>query len=81
MNNFFSNAVKSGYFMYMAEAEGLDNLVSTRQAKLNAVVKDARRQAREIGAASVNLYEICANHNLDSLSFDEMQYIEQQANK
>ena len=38
---FFNDAVKSGFFMYMAEAEGQDDLVNTRQAKINAVIRDA----------------------------------------
>ena len=36
----FKNMVDSGYFMFMAEAEGFDNLVNTRTAKVNAVIKD-----------------------------------------
>lgn len=36
----FNDMVKSGYFMYMAEAEGYSNLVSTRTSKINAIIKD-----------------------------------------
>ena len=36
----FKDMVDSGYFMYMAEAEGHDKLVNTRTAKINAVIKD-----------------------------------------
>ena len=36
----FKNMVDSGYFMFMAEAEGFDNLVNTRTAKVNAIIKD-----------------------------------------
>ena len=36
----FKDMVDSGYFMYMAEAEGHDKLVNTRTAKVNAVIKD-----------------------------------------
>ena len=32
--------VDSGYFMYMAEQSGMDKLVNTRTAKINAVIKD-----------------------------------------
>lgn len=32
--------VKSGYFMYMAEAEGCTDLVNTRTAKINSAIKD-----------------------------------------
>ena len=36
----FKDMVDSGYFMYMAEQSGMDNLVNTRTAKVNAVIKD-----------------------------------------
>lgn len=36
----FNEMVKSGYFMYMAEAEGKTGLVNTRTAKINAIIKD-----------------------------------------
>lgn len=36
----FNDMVKSGYFMYMAEAEGCTGLVSTRTSKINAIIKD-----------------------------------------
>ena len=39
---FFNEMVDSGYFMYMAETEGHTNLVNTRTAKVNAVIKDLK---------------------------------------
>ena len=36
----FNSMVNSGYFMYMAEAEGFDNLVSTRTARINAAKRE-----------------------------------------
>ena len=36
----FNSMVNSGYFMYMAEAEGLDSLVSTRTARINAAKRE-----------------------------------------
>ena len=36
----FDKMVKSGYFMFMAEASGKTNLISTRTAKVNAAIKD-----------------------------------------
>lgn len=36
----FNNMVENGYFMYMAEAEGLTNIVNTRTAKINAAIQD-----------------------------------------
>ena len=32
--------VKSGYFPFMAEAGGYDDLVNTRQARINAAMKE-----------------------------------------
>ena len=36
----FNSMINSGYFMYMAEAEGFDNLVSTRTARINAAKRE-----------------------------------------
>ena len=36
----FNDMINSGYFMYMAEKEGHDSLISTRTAKINAAIKD-----------------------------------------
>jgi len=77
----FNEMVNSGYFCYMAEAEGLDDLVSTRTAKANAVIREAREQARLLGGASVNLYSICARHGLTDLTDKERRYIETGVNR
>ena len=77
----FKDMVDSGYFMYMAEAEGLDNLCTTRTAKANAVIKEARAQARSFGGASVNLNSICARHGLTDLTDKERAYIETGVNR
>ena len=36
----FKEMVNSGYFMYMAEAEGYHDLVNTRTAAINSIIKD-----------------------------------------
>ena len=36
----FREMVDTGFFMYMAEAEGLDSLVDTRTSRINAIIKD-----------------------------------------
>ena len=36
----FNDMVKSGYFPFMAEASGYDNLVNTRQARINAAQRE-----------------------------------------
>ena len=43
----FNSMVNSGYFMYMAEAEGLDNLVTTRTARINAAKKEFENRLRK----------------------------------
>ena len=79
--SWFTDAVDSGFFCYMAEAEGLDNLVSTREARINAVIKDARAQVRRNILSSVDLWDICSKHNLDSLTTNEMTRIEREVNR
>ena len=39
----FKEMVDSGYFQFMAEAEGLDSLITTRTAKINAAIKDFKK--------------------------------------
>lgn len=82
MSNFFSDSVRSGYFMYMAEAEGHDNLVNTRQAQLNAIVNDLRAVPRSdlrINPSNY-LYKACVNHSIEHLSDKEVRYIEDRIN-
>lgn len=73
----FNDMVKSGYFMYMAEAEGHDNLVSTRTAKINAVIKDLRNY--RLRGYNLNNYidTVLARHGLaeDMLSDAECERI------
>ena len=35
------------YFLYMAEAEGITEVVNTRQARINAIIKDCNAIARQ----------------------------------
>ena len=66
----FNKAIKSGYFMYMAEAEGLDNLVNTRQARLNAA-----RKEMPFNPSFTDVEAICLKHGLQSISEEELHYI------
>ena len=66
----FNEAIKSGYFMYMAEAEGFDNLVNTRQAKLNAVRKEL-----PFNPSYTDLEAVCLKHGLSTISEQELNYI------
>ena len=61
---FFNDMIKSGYFMYMAEAEGHDNLVNTRTAKINAVIKDFKSLVRRGVNPNDYIDQVLANHGL-----------------
>ena len=58
--------MKLDYFLYMAEASGMDNLVTTRTARINAAIKDFIMMAKagyninddDIQAAILGDYEI-----------------------
>ena len=68
----FSDWVNSGFFMYMAEAEGMDNLINTRTAKLNAI----RNELRSLYNFSFDDVEkICLKHDLNTISEKEYKYI------
>ena len=60
----FKDMVDSGYFMYMAEAEGHDELVSTRTAKINASIKDFKDIVRQGGNPNDYIDSVLAKHGL-----------------
>ena len=60
----FKEGIKSGYFMYMAEAEGMDSLVSTRTAKINASIKDFKSLVRQGKNPNYYIDEVLAKHGL-----------------
>jgi len=60
----FNDMVKSGYFMYMAEAEGLDGLVNSRSAKINASIKDFKYIVNQGGNPNDYIQEVLARHGL-----------------
>lgn len=62
--NMFKNEVKSGYFMYMAEAEGMDTVVNTRASKVNASIKDFKSLVRQGKNPNYYIDEVLANHGL-----------------
>ena len=69
--------MKLNYFLYMAEAEGFDDLVTTREARINAAIKDFIIMAKngynidndDIQAA------ILEDHRLQDISTKEAEYI------
>ena len=60
----FNDMVKSGYFMYMAEAGGHDNLVTTRTAKINASIKELRSLFQRGYNPNNYIDTVLANHGL-----------------
>ena len=50
----FNDMVKSGYFPFMAEAGGYDNLVNTREARVNAAMKEFEGALRRQQPTNIN---------------------------
>ena len=75
--SFFNETVKSGYFMYMAEASGMDGLVSTRTAKVNAAIKDFKYIVSQGHNPNFYIEEVLAKHGLseDNLTDRECRQI------
>lgn len=64
MQGMFTRMIQTGYFPYMAEAEGHDELISTRTAKINAVIKDFKSLIDKRVDPNLYKYEILASHGL-----------------
>lgn len=60
----FNEGIKSGFIPYMLEASGYDNLCSTKQAKINAVIKDFKSLIDKRVDPNLYKYEILASHGL-----------------
>lgn len=60
----FKEMVDSGYFMYLAEANGCDSLVTTRTAKINAIIKDFKNIVRQGKNPNNYIATILAKHGL-----------------
>ena len=65
------------YFLYMAEAEGVTEVVNTRQARLNAIVRDyiaLASQGININDPEVQNY-LAQKYNLEDLTAAEKHEI------
>jgi len=73
----FNDMVKSGYFMYMAEAEGKTNLVNTRTAKINAIIKDFKYIVQQGKDPNLYIDDVLAGYGLteDMLTQKECERI------
>ena len=62
--------INSNYFKYMAEASGMDNLIDTREAKINAIINDLRCSYEDPNLIWRN---ICYRHGIDPSSLTERE--------
>lgn len=73
---------KTDYFLFMNEAAGNDTIVSTRTAKINAVINDFISLVRE--KVDINDYDlqdsIFYHHNINPTD-DELLYIKKEVEK
>ena len=60
----FKDMVDSGYFQFMAEASGCDDLISTRTAKINAAIKDFKYIRDNYGNPNDYIDSVLADHGL-----------------
>lgn len=66
------------YFLFMAEAEGCDDLVTTKEAKMNAVIKEFKRLPSYYKTTAA-LFELAEKHNLQ-LDNEDLRYLERVLN-
>ena len=68
-----------GYWLYMNEAEGYDNIVNTRTAKINAIGRELRNAgyAGKVVPAAVFL-SYCAKHGINNVTQEEIKHIEEE---
>lgn len=67
-----------GYWLYMNEAEGYDNMVSTRLAKINAVGRELQERGYAGKVVPAMIFQsVCDAHGVDMISPKEVKYIEE----
>ena len=69
--------MKLDYFLYMAESEGLSDITTTRQTKINAIINDfitAAKNGYDINDVDLQNF-IFNKYDLDDLTVKENQYI------
>lgn len=78
----FHEAVNSGFAMYIAEAAGRDDLVSTRTAKINSSIKDFKYLVKQGKNPNDYISIVLAKHGLreDELTLNEIRKIERAIN-
>ena len=61
--------------LYMAETEGLDDLVSTRTAKLNAVVNEINSQFQNATLDASYVAGLMTEHGVDNITMEDFDYV------
>ena len=68
---------KLNYFLYMAEAEGIESVTSTRQTRVEAAIKDFIMMAKAGYDINDNDIQaaILSDHNIGNVTARECEYI------
>lgn len=67
------------YFMYMAEAEGVDSMVNTRTARINAIGRELREAGYAGQAVPRDVFvDVCRKHGITYVSQSEIHHIEEE---
>lgn len=68
-----------GYWLYMAESEGHDNMVSTRLAKINAIGRELRDAGYAGRVVPAPVFLSCCNkHGIYDVTQKEINHIEKE---
>ena len=69
--------INSPYFLYMAEAEGVTSITSTRQTRINAAIKDFTSELKRGSNINDDFVQtmILKKYNLEDISDKEAAYI------
>ncbi len=60
----FNDAVKSGFVPYILEANGRDDLITTRTSKINASIRDFKSLVRQGKNPNYYIDEVLESHGL-----------------
>ena len=73
----FSEAVKTGFLPYILEANGESTLISTRTAKINAIIKDFKYIVQQGKDPNLYIDDVLAGYGLteDMLTEKECERI------
>ena len=68
-----------GYWLYMNEASGQDDMVSTRLAKINAVGRELKEKGYAGKVVPAMVFQaVCIKHGLDDITQKEINHIEEE---